>query len=91
MDADRIAKQKEIVERLQTKWLQRMETLLDAGEITSTDMATLYRFLSDNGWSLDPSKLPQGLREKLTDKVSFKEDDEFGLKVSREHDSYLYT
>jgi hypothetical protein len=76
-------KQREIVERLQLKWLERMEQLLDDGELSSTDAATLYRFMSDNGWSLDPSKLPQSLKDKLTDKVEFDEEDEFGLQVVR--------
>lgn len=59
-------KQVEIAERLQMLWLQRMEYLLASGEITSTDMATLARVLLSNGWNLDPSAVPQGLRDKLT-------------------------
>ena len=62
-------KQIEITERLQLKWLQRMEKLFDEGTITSTDMATLQRFLTANGWTLDPTRLPQGLRDKLTANV----------------------
>jgi hypothetical protein len=66
----------EIAERLQTKWLIRMEALLDSGDITSTDMATLFRFLSDNGWQVDPDKLPETLRQKLTKSdVSFTDDE----------------
>lgn len=81
---ERIAKQQEIVERLQTLWLERMENLLTAGEMTATDANTLYRFLSDNGWILDPSKLPQGLKDKLgASGVQFNEEDEFGLRVVR--------
>jgi hypothetical protein len=65
----------EIAERLQTKWLRRMEVMLDSGDITSTDMATLYRFLSDNGWVVDPDKLPETLKQKLTKAdVSFADD-----------------
>jgi hypothetical protein len=75
--------QQEIVERLQLLWLQRMETLLIAGELSSTDAATLYRFMSDNGWSLDPSKLPQELKDKLGAPVEFSNEDEFGLTVVR--------
>lgn len=62
-----------LAERLQTKWLQRMETLIDNGEATATDMATLARVLLQNGWSLDPKQLPQALREKLTSHVSAEE------------------
>lgn len=67
-------RQIDIAERLQQKWLERMEYLLDSGEITSTDMATLARVLLQNGWSLDPSDLPQSLRDKLTKRVSFDDD-----------------
>ena len=74
--------QVEIAKRLQMKWLRRMEHLLDSGEITSTDMATLARVLLQNGWSLDPNDLPQTLRNKLTKKVSFDDmEDEYHLRV----------
>ena len=66
--------QVEITERLQTLWLKRMEALLEAGEITSTDMATLARFLMMNGWSVDPAKLPEKLRDKLTNKIRYDDD-----------------
>jgi hypothetical protein len=71
MDDNTIKEQQvAIAERLQLKWLKRMETLLDAGEITSTDMATLVRFLMANGWTLDPSRLPSKLKDKLTTSMS---------------------
>lgn len=57
--------QVEIAERLQMKWLQRMEEMLDEGTITATDMATLGRLLMANGWNLDPSQLPKNLRDQL--------------------------
>lgn len=63
-------KQIEIVERLQTKLLERFETLIDAGEITSTDMATLCRLLTQNGWNIDPARVPKGLLSKLTQHIS---------------------
>lgn len=59
-------KQIAISERLQTMWLEHMETILKAGTITSTDLATLSRFLMANGWTLDVTRLPQGLKDKLT-------------------------
>lgn len=68
--------QLEIAERLQLLWLRRMERLLESGMITSTDMATLARLLMQNGWSLDPNALPQGLRDKITTPVSFEDDDD---------------
>lgn len=61
--------QLDIAQRLQQKWLERMEVLLDEGAITSTDMATLARVLMANGWTLDPTKIPSGLRDKLGDPV----------------------
>lgn len=70
MDNTDKEKQLEISQRLQLKWLVRMEEMFDNGTITSTDMATLQRFLSANGWSLDPSRLPKGLKDKLTQHVS---------------------
>lgn len=68
----------ELAERLQTKWLRRMEKLIDNGDATSTDMATLMRFLVANGWNLDPSRLPKGLQDTLTSHIKpgdFNEDD----------------
>lgn len=69
-----LSKQREIAERLQLKWLVHMERLLDEGAITSTDLATLAKFLRDNGWTLDPQKLPTKLKNKLTKHIDF--DDE---------------
>lgn len=62
--------QVQIASRLQLKWLKRMEKMLDDDTISATDMATLVRFLSQNGWTLDPTKLPEGLKKKLTSGVS---------------------
>ena len=69
-------KQLEIAGRLQTKWLEHMEKLIDNGQITPTDMSTLERFLRNNGWSLDPARLPKGLRDKLTSHVATDEFDD---------------
>ncbi len=80
--------QVEIAARLQLKWLERMEQLLESGEITSTDMATLARVLLSNGWNLDPQTIPTSLREKLTtslDDLDFgadpTDDELFGAKA----------
>jgi hypothetical protein len=62
-----------VAARLQSKWLQRMEFLIDHGLATSTDLATIARVLLQNGWSLDPKKLPQGL-QALVNKVEFDTD-----------------
>lgn len=79
-------KQLEIAERLQTKWLIRMEAMIDDGSVTATDLATLARFLMANGWTLDPSRMPQGLRDKLTshlDPTDFEDDDADVLPLAR--------
>lgn len=73
----------DIAERLQAKWLLHMEKLLDNGSITSTDMATLSRWLMANGWSLDPSKLPSQLREKLVDTMPEDAFDELPVRLVR--------
>lgn len=65
-----------LVQRLQLKWLKHMDTLFDSGEITSTDLATLARLLSQNGWSLDPARLPKNLKDKLTKHVDFDADED---------------
>lgn len=79
-----LQRQIEITERLQMKLLDRFEKALDEGTITSTDMATLTRLLSQNGWSLDPSKLPQNLRALLTSHVDPEElDDEQVIPITR--------
>jgi hypothetical protein len=66
------AKQQEQIskaERLQELLLESFESALLDGTITPTDRATLARLLSQNGWSLDPSKLPEGIKDKLTEHV----------------------
>lgn len=70
MDADVDA----LVRRLQMKWLLTMDRLFDLGLISSADLATLEKFLSRNGWTVDPTKLPAKLRDKLVDRVKL--DDE---------------
>lgn len=75
--------QTDLAERLQTKWLDRMEKMIDDGTATATDMATLARVLLANGWSIDPKDVPQQLRDKLTSKVSAEELDDDGILPMR--------
>lgn len=67
----------DLAKRLQTKLLKHFDRLLDSGEMSPTDAATLGRLLAQNGWSFDESSLPQDLRSKLTKHVDPKllEDD----------------
>lgn len=58
-----------IAERLQEALLKRFETLIEEENDSPTDRATLARLLSQNGWSLDPSTLPQSLRSKISEAV----------------------
>jgi hypothetical protein len=73
----------DVAERLQGKWLTHMEKLLDNGSITSTDMATLVRWLMANGWSLDPSKMPVRLRDKLIDTIGDEAFDDMPIRMVR--------
>ena len=79
-----LRKQLDIKTRLETKWLERMEKLIDSGEVTSTDMATLARVLQNNGWVIDETKLPQHLRDKLTSHVSPEELEDDVLPIRRQ-------
>ena len=63
--------QADVATRLQEKLMVRFEALLDSGEMSPTDAATLARLLSQNGWSFDPARLPSSLRSKLTKDVDF--------------------
>jgi hypothetical protein len=54
-----------VTERLQLILLKDFERIFADGTATPTDRATLARLLGANGWSLDPSELPEGLRDKV--------------------------
>lgn len=72
-DQDTRAEQVRIAEALQTKLLKRWEKILDNDTITPPEVATLTRMLMANGWDVDPSRLSQGLRDKLSAIVSSKD------------------
>jgi hypothetical protein len=68
-----------IADRLQAALLRTYELRLKKGTITGTELAALQRLLQANGWALDPAKVPEGLKEKLTSKIDpkdFDDDDE---------------
>lgn len=77
--ADKNKQQMDIAERLQTKLLQRWEKLIDEGTLQATDAATLARLLRENGWSIDPNKVPVGLRGILTSGIDASTLDEDNL------------
>lgn len=68
--------QTEIAVKLQRLLLEDFEAAFKAGTITAADRATLARLLMQNGWSLDPKELPQGLKDKLTTRIDPSEFDE---------------
>lgn len=70
------AEQIAMVPTLQGKLLRYFDNLLDRGMMTPTDAATLSRLLVNSGWNLDETRLPQGLRAKLTKAVSVLEIEE---------------
>lgn len=65
----RIERQVDLAERLQDLLLREYEARLSSGDISDTGMANLQKLLMHNGWSIDPSKLPQGLAGVLTTAV----------------------
>lgn len=69
----------ELAARLQDKLLQYYEKKLDANLLTDTGAANLQRLLMVNGWSLDPNKLSDNLKGKLTqslDSMNLSDEDE---------------
>lgn len=68
----------DLARKLQFKMLKRWEKLLDDGTLSPTDAATLARLLSQNGWNLDPARIPQRLKDligDLPDPKTFTDDD----------------
>lgn len=53
------------LERLRSLLLDNFTTLAESNELTPTDRRTLATLLKDNGMLLDPSALPQSLRDQL--------------------------
>jgi hypothetical protein len=52
-------------EKLQDLLLDSFLELFQGKGETAADRANLIKLLSSNGWSLDPSRLPQTLKDKL--------------------------
>lgn len=48
-------------------------------DISSADFKTIVQFLKDNGWSVDPSRIPESLVDQLTSKVAPDADIEDGV------------
>lgn len=74
----------ELGQKLFQALLEDFATLLEKGEATAADRATLARLLTQNGYSINPADLPDELRTKITTEFDPEADldDEFGaLKV----------
>lgn len=54
-------------DRIGQKWLDLIERKLDDKSINATEQAILARVLIQSGWNIDPTRLPKGLRDKLTE------------------------
>lgn len=54
------------LELLRSLLLDDCIRLAEAGELTPTDRRTIAGLLKDNNLLLDPTSLPQSLRDKLT-------------------------
>lgn len=82
-------RQLEIASRLQLKLLERWEKLLNGtsdADLTPTEAATIAKVLQANGWSIDPAKLPTGIKDKMlagSDPTEFKEGDADILPIRR--------
>lgn len=68
----------DIVEKLKLGVLKEFQRKLEDKSLSGTDLSTLVRLLEHNGWVLDPSRIPQGLKDKLLstiDPKKFSKDD----------------
>ena len=68
------AEQIDLLDEIQTLLLKDLVKQLKDETTTSTDRATIIRMLKDFGWDLDPSRVPQALKDKLTKQVAFDAD-----------------
>ncbi len=68
------AEQIDLLEEIQTLLLRDLVTALKSHKATAPDRATIIRLLQSNGWDLDPARVPQELRDKLTKAVKFDAD-----------------
>lgn len=79
MSDDRTQEEIQLAESLRMRLLERFANLMDEGEDTPTDRATLARLLTGaGGWTLDPSRMPQGLEDKVTQRVKYDDDPDMG-------------
>jgi hypothetical protein len=62
------------VEQLQDLLLDDWIDAIKNNRASATDRATIARFLVQQGWSVDPSQIPQELKDVLTSRKRFDDD-----------------
>jgi len=62
------------LQKLRDLLLDNFMLLAQENQLTPTDRRTLAAMLKDNGMQLDPSMLPQALRDKLAASIPIDED-----------------
>lgn len=79
--------QVETVQELQDSLLKEFKRLLEhPEELTSTDRATIARFLTGAHWDLDPNTVANTLKDHITSKVDpneFEEEEDIPSITSR--------
>ena len=74
---DEVVQDRERVERIKRKLLARFEAILDDPSLgSSTDIATITRFLTQQGWRLDPTNIDEDLKKVLQDTPELSDEDE---------------
>lgn len=66
-------------DRIAGKWMALMERKLNDGSINATESAILMRVMLASGYTLDPTRLPQDLRSKLTESIPDEELEDYGI------------
>jgi hypothetical protein len=60
--------QMKLMERLKIALLEDFMRLYEEGKLSPTDRRTIFQMLKENGWTLDPSRIPQSLVDSIKDK-----------------------
>jgi hypothetical protein len=69
-------------DRLGQKLLDLFEQKLKDGTLNATEQAVLARILIQSGWNIDPTRIPQGLKDKLLEGLDINDEataEEFGI------------
>lgn len=66
-------------DRIAGKWIKLIEAKIDNESINATESAILMRVMVHSGFTLDPTRIPQGLRTKLTENIPDEELESFGI------------